>query len=166
MNDLPFICFYENLSKRRLRRKTFIHPIRPTMRDATGSSSSSMPSSWFFGSHPCGTTEQKPCIEDRPSPRPDDLTTVSLDKEQPPRPEASPPPPSTTPRPRCGKCDRRLGMVSIECECGRRFCLTHRYPEAHACTLSQERRDKDREMLRRGLYNAKMPENHNFHVLD
>ncbi|CAH2077988.1 unnamed protein product [Thlaspi arvense] len=34
---------------------------------------------------------------------------------------------------RCGKCQRKVGMLGFNCKCGHMFCGSHRYPEEHSC---------------------------------
>jgi len=38
-------------------------------------------------------------------------------------------------KPRCGVCDKKLGVTAIMCRCEKHFCSVHRYPECHACTF-------------------------------
>jgi len=38
-------------------------------------------------------------------------------------------------KPRCGVCDKKLGVTAIMCRCELHFCSVHRYPECHDCTF-------------------------------
>ncbi|CAN8325896.1 unnamed protein product [Cochlearia groenlandica] len=36
-------------------------------------------------------------------------------------------------KPRCGTCERKVGLLGFNCRCGHVFCGSHRYPEEHSC---------------------------------
>ncbi|KAH7829762.1 putative zinc finger, AN1-type domain 6 [Monocercomonoides exilis] len=36
---------------------------------------------------------------------------------------------------KCGFCHKKIGLISFECQCGKKFCSAHRFPEAHCCTF-------------------------------
>ncbi|KAJ9174956.1 hypothetical protein P3X46_013549 [Hevea brasiliensis] len=42
---------------------------------------------------------------------------------------------STSTKNRCTSCNKRLGLMGFNCRCGNVYCRSHRYPEAHACTV-------------------------------
>lgn len=33
------------------------------------------------------------------------------------------------------ECRKKLKLSDMECRCGKRFCLKHRLPEDHACSI-------------------------------
>ena len=45
---------------------------------------------------------------------------------------------------RCFNCNRKVGLLGIECKCGMTFCRVHRLPEEHACSydFAEEGRKK------------------------
>ncbi|GMN40890.1 hypothetical protein TIFTF001_010111 [Ficus carica] len=36
---------------------------------------------------------------------------------------------------RCNTCNKKVGLMGFECQCGKLFCGTHRLPEVHACNV-------------------------------
>ena len=34
---------------------------------------------------------------------------------------------------RCQICNKKCGMISFKCKCGKTLCLHHRYIESHQC---------------------------------
>ncbi|KAF5207352.1 Zinc finger a20 and an1 domain-containing stress-associated protein [Thalictrum thalictroides] len=36
---------------------------------------------------------------------------------------------------RCWCCNKRVGLISYQCQCGSTFCSLHRYPEKHECSF-------------------------------
>ena len=46
-------------------------------------------------------------------------------------------------KPRCGVCDKKLGITAIQCRCELYFCSVHRYPECHDCTFDFRRSERD-----------------------
>ena len=42
-----------------------------------------------------------------------------------------------TDKPRCcmPECNKKLKLSDMECRCKQRFCLTHRLPEDHNCSV-------------------------------
>eukprot|EP01084_Bolivina_argentea_P228496 385909_1 len=38
-------------------------------------------------------------------------------------------------RKRCYGCNKKVGLVGVQCKCGLVFCALHRYPEEHDCTF-------------------------------
>ena len=34
---------------------------------------------------------------------------------------------------RCQICNKKCGLILIECKCGGKFCLKHRYIDSHKC---------------------------------
>ncbi|KAF5196970.1 Zinc finger a20 and an1 domain-containing stress-associated protein [Thalictrum thalictroides] len=36
---------------------------------------------------------------------------------------------------RCLSCNKRVGLIGYQCQCGSTFCSLHRYPEKHECSF-------------------------------
>eukprot|EP01084_Bolivina_argentea_P062333 113969_1 len=52
-------------------------------------------------------------------------------------------------RRRCFTCNKKIGLLGIECRCKLIFCSLHRYPDAHDCTY--DFKTNGREHLRKHL---------------
>jgi len=39
-----------------------------------------------------------------------------------------------TKKPRCAHCNKKLGIIRIECKCSNIYCITCQLPETHKCT--------------------------------
>ena len=40
---------------------------------------------------------------------------------------------------RCFKCNKKVGLLGIECKCDFVFCNQHRLPEAHECKIDYKK---------------------------
>lgn len=54
---------------------------------------------------------------------------------------------------KCFECNKKVGLLGLECRCGYTFCTTHRLPEDHRCDFdhigySKERALKEQEQKR------------------
>lgn len=56
----------------------------------------------------------------------------------PPAPEAKQVPISVTQldKSKCFACNKKVGLLGIECKCQLVFCNMHRMPEDHQCTIN------------------------------
>lgn len=54
---------------------------------------------------------------------------------------------------RCFNCNRKVGLMGIECKCGMTFCRVHRLPEEHAC--SYDFGEEGRKKLKKELVRVK-----------
>lgn len=60
---------------------------------------------------------------------------------------------------RCFKCNKKLQLACImDCECGKYFCMKHRYPDRHDCPKIKDRKEENKERLRKLL--IKVPHGH------
>lgn len=44
---------------------------------------------------------------------------------------------------RCGRCNKKVGLMGFKCRCGKSFCGAHRYPESHNCTFDYKGAGRD-----------------------
>lgn len=57
----------------------------------------------------------------------------------PPIPKETMAPSSPPPVTRCDICQKKIKLVEIDCckcKCGHPFCMKHRLPEDHSCTIA------------------------------
>ncbi len=45
---------------------------------------------------------------------------------------------------RCFDCNKKLGLLGIECKCGYVYCNSHRLPESHSCEFDHKANGKDK----------------------
>lgn len=43
---------------------------------------------------------------------------------------------------KCPVCQKKIGVLGIECRCGSIFCSLHRYPDQHNCSFNFREHDK------------------------
>ncbi len=36
---------------------------------------------------------------------------------------------------KCSICSKKIGLLAFTCDCGKKCCSIHRYPEAHYCSI-------------------------------
>ena len=41
------------------------------------------------------------------------------------------------------KCRKKLKLTDYPCRCGKKYCITHRLPEKHQCTVNYKEINKD-----------------------
>ena len=44
---------------------------------------------------------------------------------------------------RCFTCNKKIGLVGIQCKCTNYFCTTHQYSDCHNCTFDYKSYNKD-----------------------
>ena len=44
---------------------------------------------------------------------------------------------------RCGKCNKKAGVVGFKCRCGTVFCSIHRLPEEHDCNFDYKAMERE-----------------------
>jgi len=52
---------------------------------------------------------------------------------------------------RCHHCNKKVGVLGIECKCGFVFCSLHSFSESHHCTFDFKNHDKN--LLKEKLQN-------------
>lgn len=52
---------------------------------------------------------------------------------------------------RCHECNKKVGILGIQCRCGFTFCSLHSFSEAHQCTFDFKNHDKN--LLKEKLQN-------------
>ena len=60
-------------------------------------------------------------------------------------------------RKRCFGCNKKVGLLGIECKCSYVFCNAHRLPENHECEFNHKQSGKDKlkkEVVK--VYNGKI----------
>jgi predicted nucleic acid binding AN1-type Zn finger protein len=57
----------------------------------------------------------------------------------------------TSAKKRCHFCNKKIGILGIECKCGFVFCNMHRFSETHNCTFDFKNHDKN--LLKERLQN-------------
>lgn len=60
---------------------------------------------------------------------------------------------------RCFDCNKKTGLLGIECKCGYVYCNAHRMPEIHNCGFDHKQTGKDKlkkEVIK--VYNGKIAE--------
>lgn len=45
---------------------------------------------------------------------------------------------------RCHCCQKKVGLLGVECKCTKVFCNLHRLPEEHECTFDYKKHGKER----------------------
>ena len=45
---------------------------------------------------------------------------------------------------RCFKCNKRVGLLGVECKCCLVFCNLHRMPESHECQIDYRKLGKEK----------------------
>ena len=53
-------------------------------------------------------------------------------------------------KPRCSLegCNKKLKLITFNCNCGGNFCSEHRYTTSHNCPLLEEKKKSCKEMLK------------------
>ena len=52
-----------------------------------------------------------------------------------------------TKKKRCTFCNKRLGMIHFDCECGGNFCSIHRYTHTHNCKSIGVKHEKNKNII-------------------
>lgn len=62
---------------------------------------------------------------------------------------------TNTLKPRCSdnRCNKKLKLTDMECNCQRRYCQLHRLPEDHICSFDFSKKEK--EQLKKKLLSEK-----------
>lgn len=61
-----------------------------------------------------------------------------LVKQEEEKKEEKQPQPQQKDRKRCYNCNKKIGLLGIECKCGMVFCNRHRLPEDHDCGFNHQ----------------------------
>ena len=48
----------------------------------------------------------------------------------------------------CEGCKKKLKLIHFDCQCGGKFCSTHRYMNAHNCPLIQKNKNTCKETIK------------------
>lgn len=43
---------------------------------------------------------------------------------------------------KCTACRKKTGILGFECRCGSVFCVAHRHPEDHQCTVDYKLQER------------------------
>ena len=50
---------------------------------------------------------------------------------------------------RCSFCNKKLGMIIYNCQCGGEFCAKHRYTHTHNCSCKKEKISQSKEKIQK-----------------
>jgi recombinational DNA repair protein (RecF pathway) len=45
---------------------------------------------------------------------------------------------------RCAKCQKKVGLVGVDCACGNIYCSNCRHAETHQCTFDYAKKERAR----------------------
>ena len=45
---------------------------------------------------------------------------------------------------RCYYCNKKYGLISFKCKCGKIFCINHRYTDLHLCEFDHKLYEREK----------------------
>jgi len=65
-------------------------------------------------------------------------------------------PPKISIKSRCATCNKKVGVMGVQCRCKKIICIEHRGPEGHDCSYDYKSRKEDLAVMLKKVAPAKM----------